>query len=76
MTERRRYRYVCEGQTYFPEGTTLEEAEKKSVEYTHAGWDEYLETPSPVVYWITDTHTGEETQYREICGPKQEEEHK
>ena len=69
-----RYRYVCEGQTYFPEGTTLEEAEKAAVEYTHAGWDEYLPAPVPVVYWITDMESGEETQYSEICGPKQEPE--
>ena len=74
MTERSRYRYVCAGQVCYPVSTTREEAEKIAVEYTHAGWDVYLPAPVPVTYWITDTQTGEEIEYREICGPKQEDE--
>ena len=69
-----RYRYVCEGQGYYPEANTMEEAERAAAEYTHAGWDAYLPAPVPVTYWITDTQTGEETEYREICGPEQEPE--
>ena len=74
MTERSRYRYVCAGQVCYPVSTTREEAEKIAVEYTHAGWDVYLPAPAPVVYWITDMKTGEETQYSEVCGPTQEDE--
>ena len=69
-----RYRYVCEGQGYYPEATTLEEAEAQAAKLTHIWWDAYLPAPVPVAYWITDTQTGEELQYREICGPKQEDE--
>ena len=74
MTERSRYRYVCAGQVCYPVSTTREEAEKIAAEYTHAGWDVYLPAPVPVVYWITDMETGEETKYREICDPTQEDE--
>ena len=68
------YRYLSAGHTFFLDAATQEDAEKKAVEYTHAGWDVYLPAPVPVVYWITDMETGEETQYSEVCGPKQEDE--
>ena len=62
------------GRSYFFDAATREEAEKAAVKYTHLWWDDYLTAPCYIEYSIINLRSGEEIEYREVCGPKQEDE--
>ena len=62
------------GRSYFLDAATREEAEAQSAKLTHIWWDDYLTAPCYIEYSIMNLRSGEEIEYREVCGPKQEDE--
>ena len=62
------------GRSYFLDAATREEAEAQAAKLTHIWWDDYLTAPCYIEYIIMNLRSGEEYQYREGCGPKQEPE--
>ena len=68
------YMYISDGLTHELVGRPLAEAEAEARAYTHEGWDDYLTAPCYIEYSIMNLRSGEEIEYREVCGPKQEPE--
>ena len=62
------------GRSYFLDAATREEAEAQAAKLTHIWWDDYITAPCYIEYIIMNLRSGEEFQYREVCGPKQEPE--
>ena len=67
------YMYINDGITQELVGRTLNEAEAEARAYTHEGWDDYLDAPEKIYYWVyprVDGVDGEKEKYSEVCGPE------